>query len=46
VKEREGVGGVDREGRRVSLGIKTERDEEEEWEIEKICIKNACSVKQ
>jgi hypothetical protein len=36
VKEREGVGGVDREGRRVSLGIKTGRDEEGEWEIEKI----------
>jgi len=36
VKEREGVGGVDREGRRVSLGIRTGRDEEGEWEIEKI----------
>jgi hypothetical protein len=30
VKEREGVGGVDREGRRVSLGIRTGRDEEGE----------------
>jgi hypothetical protein len=46
VKEREGVGGVDREGRRVSLGIKTGRDEEGEWEIEKILIKNVCSVEQ
>jgi hypothetical protein len=36
VKEREGVGGVDREGRRVSLGIRTGRDEEGEWKIEKI----------
>jgi hypothetical protein len=46
VKEREGVGGVDREGRRVSLGIRTGRDEKGEWEIEKILIKNACSVEQ
>ena len=36
MKKREGVGGVDREGRRVSLGIRTGRDEEGEWEIEKI----------
>jgi hypothetical protein len=36
VNEREGVGGVDQEGRRVSLGIRTRRDEEGEWEIEKI----------
>jgi len=46
VKEREGVGGVDREGRRFSLGIRTRRDEEGEWEIDKILIKNACSVEQ
>jgi hypothetical protein len=46
VKEREGVGGVDREGRRASLDIRTGRDEEGEWEIEKILIKNACIVEQ
>jgi hypothetical protein len=46
VNEREGVGGVDREGWWVSLGIRIGRDEEGEWEIENILIKNACSVEQ
>jgi hypothetical protein len=33
-------------GRRVSLGIRTGRDEEGEWDSEKILIKNVCSVEQ
>jgi uncharacterized protein VirK/YbjX len=36
VKERKEVVGVDQEGWRVSLGIRTGRDKEGEWKIEKI----------
>lgn len=44
MKEREGVGGVDREGWRVSLSIRTGRDEEGEWEIEKILNKGRRAI--
>jgi hypothetical protein len=46
VEEREGVGGVDREGRRKERHQDEEWPRGTEWESKKILIKKICSVEQ